>query len=194
MDHAGRVLDGDVLLALFATDLKDRGLLLADTVVVTVMSNLGFHRAMAAAGIEAQIVPVGDRHVLHALDAEGLSLGGEQSGHLIFRTLAPTGDGLLTGMILADLVVRRGPLCELADEAWHRVPQELVNVPSEHFDDQRVRALFDELCESHAVSGADVRLLIRPSGTEPVVRVMIEALDADLVDTFSERLQELFVA
>ena len=145
VDHAGRVLDGDVLLALFATDLKDRGLLLADTVVVTVMSNLGFHRAMAAAGIEERIVPVGDRHVLHALDAEGLSLGGEQSGHVIFRDRATTGDGLLTGILLAELVTRSGrSLAELAAQA--RDPER--NLMPALMDAARARATLGEVTQT----------------------------------------------
>ena len=193
VDAKGNVRDGDDLMVVLAQDFSARHQL-GGGLVVTSMSNLGLHRALKAVDIRVIETDVGDRNVLRALDELSWPFGGEQSGHLIFRTLAPTGDGLLTGMILADLVVRRGPLCELADEAWRRVPQELINVAAEHFDDHRVRGLFDELCESHGVANADVRLLIRPSGTEPVVRVMIEALDADFVSAFSARLQELFVA
>jgi phosphoglucosamine mutase len=193
VDSKGNVRDGDDLMVVFALDFAQRHQL-GGGLVVTSMSNLGLHRALKAADIRVIETDVGDRNVLRALDELAWPFGGEQSGHLIFRNLAPTGDGLLTGMMLADLVVRRGPLSELAEDAWHRVPQELVNVASEHFDEQRVRHLFNELCEVHAVSSADVRLLIRPSGTEPVVRVMIEALDADFVGAFAERLQELFVA
>jgi len=193
VDAKGNVRDGDDLMVVFALDFSQRHQL-GGGLVVTTMSNLGLHRALKVADIRVIETDVGDRNVLRALDELSWPFGGEQSGHLIFRTLAPTGDGLLTGMILADLVVRRGPLCELADEAWHRVPQELINVASEHFDDQRVRGVFDELCQVHDVSSADVRLLIRPSGTEPVMRVMIEALNADFVNAFTERLQELFVA
>ena len=104
VDAAGNVVDGDRLLALFATDLAQRGLLVGGTVVVTVMTNLGFHEAMAAAGVNVHTVGVGDRYVLEALDAKGWALGGEQSGHIVFRALATTGDGVLSGLLLADLV------------------------------------------------------------------------------------------
>ncbi|MDP9387574.1 MAG: phosphoglucosamine mutase, partial [Actinomycetota bacterium] len=129
VDGAGGVVDGDHILALCALDLQRRGRLRGGTVVVTVMTNLGFRRAMEAAGIAVHETPVGDRHVLAALDGGGWSLGGEQSGHLVFRDLATTGDGILTGVQLLDLVARRGrPLAELAGEAMTRLPQVLHNV------------------------------------------------------------------
>ncbi len=110
VDHTGRIVDGDVLLALFALDLAERGRLAGNTVAVTVMTNLGFRLAMEARGIGVRETDVGDRHVLAALDADGLSLGGEQSGHIIFRSVSTTGDGTLTGIALADLVRAVGPL------------------------------------------------------------------------------------
>ncbi|MFP5376443.1 MAG: phosphoglucosamine mutase, partial [Acidimicrobiia bacterium] len=129
VDGTGAVVDGDHLIALCAVDLRRRGRLAGDTVVVTVMTNLGFRLAMEAAGIAVHETPVGDRHVLEALDANGWSLGGEQSGHLVFRELATTGDGILTGLQLLDLVARQGrPLSELAAEAMTRLPQVLKNV------------------------------------------------------------------
>ena len=130
VDHNGTVVDGDVLLALFALDLAERGHLAANTVVVTVMTNLGFRLAMEARGIAVRETDVGDRHVLAALDADGLSLGGEQSGHIIFRARSTTGDGILTGIALADLVQRAGrSLADLSAGLVERVPQRLVNVP-----------------------------------------------------------------
>ncbi len=130
VDGTGTLIGGDELLALFAVDLADRGQLAGNTVVVTVMTNLGFRLAMAERGILVKETPVGDRHVLAALDVDGLALGGEQSGHIVFRQLATTGDGLLTGLVLADLVTRMGkPLSELVDGVVIRVPQVLVNVP-----------------------------------------------------------------
>ena len=108
VDATGALVDGDSLVALFAGDLADRGQLAGNTVVVTVMTNLGFRRAMAERGVLVKETDVGDRHVLAALDKEGFSLGGEQSGHIIFRRLATTGDGLLTGLVLADLLARTG--------------------------------------------------------------------------------------
>ena len=101
VDHLGRILDGDQIMAMCATDMRDRGCLSDDTVVVTVMSNLGFRRAMADAGIEVVDTAVGDRHVLEALEGRGLSLGGEQSGHIVFRDLSTTGDGLLSAVAAA---------------------------------------------------------------------------------------------
>ena len=130
VDHTGAIVDGDVLLALFALDLADRGQLAGNTVVVTVMTNLGFRLTMEGRGIAVRETDVGDRHVLAALDADGLSLGGEQSGHIIFRSRSTTGDGTLTGIVLADLMRRSGrSLADLAHGLVVRVPQVLVNVP-----------------------------------------------------------------
>ncbi len=129
VDHTGRVVDGDEIIALCALDMSARGMLANDTVVVTVMSNLGFHRAMAAAGITVEQTAVGDRHVLAALAAGGHSLGGEQSGHIVFADRATTGDGLLAAIMLIDLVIRAGrSLADLAGAAMTRLPQVLVNV------------------------------------------------------------------
>jgi phosphoglucosamine mutase len=169
--------DGDEILALMAADLRARGRLAGQAVVVTVMSNLGYKLAMEAAGIHVVETKVGDRYVLEALAEGGYSLGGEQSGHIIFTDLASTGDGVLTGLLLADLVHRAGrPLRELAADAMQKLPQVLLNVrvpnPKRALDDTTVAA---------AVRGVEARLagkgrvLLRPSGTEPLVRVMVEA-------------------
>jgi phosphoglucosamine mutase len=192
VDAQGTVRDGDDLMTLFALDFASRGLL-GGGLVVTSMSNLGLHRALTKSGVAIVETDVGDRNVLIALEENSWPFGGEQSGHLIFRDLAPTGDGLLTGLLLAELVVRNGPLATQASEAWHRVPQALVNVARETYDDEVVRAIFEELRASHNVESVDVRLLIRPSGTEPVVRIMIEALDAAFVDEFVARLRTFSV-
>ena len=111
---------------------------------------------------------------------------------MIFRDLAPTGDGLLTGLLLAELIVRRGPLADLAGSAWRRVPQQLFSVSREHYNEPAVQELFEELLSHYGVERDDVRLLVRPSGTEPVVRVMIEALNAEFVEAFCERLTSLY--
>ena len=182
VDHTGAVVDGDVLLALFALDLAGRGQLAGNTVVVTVMTNLGFRLAMEAHGIGVRETDVGDRHVLAALDADGLALGGEQSGHIVFRTRSTTGDGILTGIALADLVQRSGrPLADLADGLVERVPQVLVNVP-----DPPTRAawptateVWEAVAEAEAELGHEGRVLLRASGTEPLVRVMVEAREED---------------
>jgi phosphoglucosamine mutase len=182
VDHAGAIVDGDVLLALFALDLSERGRLAGNTVVVTVMTNLGFRLAMEAKGIGVRETDVGDRHVLAALDADGLSLGGEQSGHIIFRSLSTTGDGVLTGLALGELMRRSGrSLAELSDGLVVRVPQVLVNVPipqPERLTD--CAEVWEAVVRAEAELGHDGRVLLRASGTEPLVRVMVEArLEAD---------------
>jgi phosphoglucosamine mutase len=177
VDHTGAIVDGDVLLALFALDLAERGRLAGNTVVVTVMTNLGFRLAMEARGISVRETDVGDRHVLAALDADGLSLGGEQSGHIIFRSLSTTGDGILTGLALADLMRRSGrSLADLADGLVERVPQILVNVPipqPERLAD--CTEVWEAVARAEAELGHEGRVLLRASGTEPLVRVMVEA-------------------
>ena len=177
VDHDGSVVDGDVLLALFAFDLAERGHLAGNTVAVTVMTNLGFRLAMEARGIAVRETDVGDRHVLAALDADGLSLGGEQSGHIIFRARSTTGDGILTGIALADLVLRAGrSLAALSAGLVERVPQRLVNVPipqPERLADST--EVWEAVVKAEAELGHEGRVLLRPSGTEPFVRVMVEA-------------------
>jgi phosphoglucosamine mutase len=191
----GTVVSGDHTLALFATDLRDRGALAHDTVVVTVMTNLGFHRAMAAAGVQVVTTAVGDRSVLEALDGGGYSLGGEQSGHIIFADLSTTGDGLLAAVLLADLVQRHGrSLGELAAAAMTALPQVLVNVRVEApMPDvaERVRTTLDAV---QVDLGDDGRVLVRPSGTEPVVRVMVEATTVDRAERAAQQLADAVAA
>jgi phosphoglucosamine mutase len=190
VDHTGAIADGDALLALFAVDLSSRGELTGDTVVVTVMTNLGFRLAMAERGIGVRETPVGDRHVLAALDAEGLALGGEQSGHIVFRPRATTGDGILTGLVLADLVVRAGrPLADLSAGLVVRVPQVLANVAVA--DPGRLaeaKGVWDVVAAVEAELGGTGRVLLRPSGTEPLVRVMVEAVSEDQAAEAARRL------
>ena len=193
VDATGALVDGDALLALFARDLADRGQLAGNTVVVTVMTNLGFRRAMAGRGILVKETDVGDRHVLAALDKEGFSLGGEQSGHIIFRRLATTGDGLLTGLVLADLLARTGSsLAELLDGLIEPVPQTLVNVggvDTSLFD--QVAAIAMAVEQEEAAMGETGRVLVRPSGTEPVVRVMVECTEPGVAEVVAARLHAL---
>ena len=176
VDAGGRLVDGDQLIAVCALDRQATGRLPDSTVVVTVMANLGFRQAMREAGIALVETAVGDRYVLEALEKGGWSLGGEQSGHVIFRDLATTGDGILTGLQLLDVVVRSGrPLADLASVVVRR-PQVLRNVAVETrgsvADDA---ALFAAIAEVEAGLGDAGRVLIRASGTEPVIRVMVEA-------------------
>jgi phosphoglucosamine mutase len=185
----GSVVDGDRLLCLFAVDLRARGRLPRDTLVVTVMSNVGLRLAMGEAGVRLVTTPVGDRYVLDELERGGFGLGGEQSGHIVFTELATTGDGLLSGLMLVDLVRRAGcPLSELAAAAMVRYPQVLLNVPvAERVPDvaERMRR---ELAAAERNLGTTGRVLLRPSGTEPVVRVMVEAEDLELAQAVAENL------
>jgi phosphoglucosamine mutase len=190
VDAKGNLRNGDDMAVLFSLDAQARGKLTG--VVVTVMSNLGLHRALSDRGVEIIETDVGDRNILAALEERCWDFGAEQSGHLIFRHLSPTGDGLLTGMLVADMVVRFGPLAEQCDAAWQRVPQDLINIDAREYDDALVRTMFEEECREMNVASGDVRLLIRPSGTEPLVRVMIEALDDAFVVNFSTRVRSHF--
>jgi phosphoglucosamine mutase len=178
VDARGQVVDGDQILALLAISLRDTGRLAGSTVVTTVMANLGFRKAMAAAGIEVVEVPVGDRYVLEAMREGQFVLGGEQSGHLILLDHATTGDGLLTGLQLLAVMARTGrPLHELT-QVMTRYPQVLVNVPVP--DKAEVAASADlaaAVSAARSELGASGRVLVRPSGTEQAVRVMVEALD-----------------
>ena len=197
VDGAGNMIDGDKIMAILALSMSARGKLVQNTLVATVMSNLGLKLAMANNGIDVVETGVGDRYVLERLNADGLSLGGEQSGHVIMSDYATTGDGILTGLHLAAEMKRTGKsLAELA-ECMTVYPQVLVNVRGV----DRSRTNSDEVLQ-HAVAqaeialGGDGRVLLRPSGTEPVVRVMVEAaheaqaqqLANDLAAVVKERL------
>ena len=187
------MVDGDVLLALFALDLASRGHLAGNTVVVTVMTNLGFRLAMESHGIGVRETDVGDRHVLAALDADGLALGGEQSGHIIFRNRSTTGDGILTGIALADLMCRaRRSLSYLADGLVERVPQVLLNVPIPQPGRlAECDVVWDAVASAEAELGQSGRVLLRASGTEPLVRVMVEARLEEQANDVAARLAEL---
>jgi phosphoglucosamine mutase len=176
VDADGTLVDGDQILAICSIDLAERGRLQHDTVVVTVMTNLGFRLAMRERGIQVVDTAVGDRYVLEALEAGGFSLGGEQSGHVIFRDMATTGDGLLTGVQLLDVMVRSGTtLGALAGAAMRRLPQVLRNVRVDQVDPTIVTRLAPDIARVEARLGATGRVLVRTSGTEPLIRVMVEA-------------------
>lgn len=189
VDGTGELVDGDHIIALCALDLFSRGRLANNTVVVTVMSNLGFLHAMRSAGISVEQTAVGDRHVLEALSAGGHTLGGEQSGHIIFADRSTTGDGLLAGLTLADLVMRSGrPLADLAAAAMERVPQVLVNVEVASPMPDVCERIAEEIGAVESELGDDGRVLVRPSGTEPVVRVMVEAMQPAVAELAANRL------
>ena len=189
IDELGNVVDGDRLIALAALQLRAEGRLHADTVVVTVMSNLGFHKAMAAAGINVLTTGVGDRYVLEALDARGHSLGGEQSGHIIYRDLATTGDGLLAGMRLAQFVHDGGhSLASLAGGVMTSYPQVLVNVKVRDRHPNALDEMAAEIASAESSLHGDGRILVRASGTEPLIRVMVEAATEPIAQSVAEDL------
>ncbi|PZF62280.1 phosphoglucosamine mutase [Curtobacterium sp. MCBD17_034] len=188
VDAEGNAIDGDQIMAILALSLKERGRLQDDTLVATVMSNLGLRRAMAENGIAVLETAVGDRYVLEKMVEGGYSLGGEQSGHIIFNEFATTGDGILTGLHLVAEMARTGKtLAELA-ACMTVFPQVLVNVRGvdrHGLDDDGVQRA---IAGAEAALGDTGRVLLRPSGTEPVVRVMVEAADQATAERVANEL------
>jgi phosphoglucosamine mutase len=180
VDADGRALDGDQIMVVLATELKASGQLAHGAVVVTVMSNQGFHVAMRDADIKVIETPVGDKHVSAAMRDGGYVLGGEQSGHIILLEHATTGDGVLTSLQLLSAVNRRGMSMAAAAKMMRRYPQVLVNVPGDASQlGPRVDAAVS-MAESRL--GGNGRVLVRPSGTEPAIRLMVQAADAGLAE------------
>jgi phosphoglucosamine mutase len=191
IDAAGELVDGDHIIAICAIDRHERGVLAGDSVVVTVMTNLGFRLAMDKRGIHVVETQVGDRYVLEALESRRLHLGGEQSGHVIFRDLATTGDGLLTALQVLDVVTRSGrSLADLAGEAMTRLPQVLRNVRVTERDPAIAERLAGPIAAVEARLGDHGRVLVRASGTEPLVRVMVEAPTEDEAEAAADELIE----
>ncbi|KND34753.1 MULTISPECIES: phosphoglucosamine mutase [Streptomyces] len=192
VDHEGDEVDGDQILAVLALAMRERGELHSDTVVATVMSNLGFKLALEREGLRLVQAAVGDRYVLEEMKEHGYTLGGEQSGHVIISDHATTGDGTLTGLLLAARVAQTGrTLRELAG-VMERLPQVLVNVPD--VDRSRVGSsaeLAAAVAEAESELGATGRVLLRPSGTEPLVRVMVEAADIEQARAVAGRLADV---
>ncbi|GGO90053.1 phosphoglucosamine mutase [Nocardioides phosphati] len=192
VDAAGNVVDGDQILCILATSLKEQGRLAGDTVVATVMSNLGFNRAMAAAGINVVSTKVGDRYVLEAMKAGSFSLGGEQSGHVIMSDYATTGDGVLTALHLLERMAVTGQSIASLASAMTRLPQVLVNVKGVDKDrcdsDDVLLAAVDE---ATATLGDEGRVLLRASGTEPLVRVMVEATSETEAHAVADKLADV---
>ncbi|MCX6460405.1 MAG: phosphoglucosamine mutase [Actinobacteria bacterium] len=191
VDAAGQIVDGDQLLALLALALRDRGELANDTVVATVMANLGFRHAMSQAGIAVVETAVGDRYVLEEMRRDGHILGGEQSGHIVMGRHANTGDGVLTALhTLARMAEVNATLAEVAG-VMTRLPQVLINVPG--VDKSRVESdpvVQGAVLEAATALGSSGRVLLRPSGTEPVVRVMVEAVDAAQAEQVAQDLAQ----
>ncbi|HET7174241.1 MAG TPA: phosphoglucosamine mutase [Nocardioidaceae bacterium] len=196
-DASGRLVDGDQLLAILALAMRERGELSADTVVTTVMSNLGFVRAMQAEGIRVLQTSVGDRYVLEAMQKGAFTLGGEQSGHIIVGNHATTGDGVLAALRVAARLATTGrPLAELA-AVMTRLPQVLVNVTGDPAREPGQSGVADAaadpgfveaLARAEAELGESGRVLVRPSGTEPVVRVMVEAVTEHQAQRIADEL------
>jgi phosphoglucosamine mutase len=195
VDAQGNVVDGDQIMAILAIAMNERGVLKDNTLVATVMSNLGLKRAMADHGIRMLETAVGDRYVLEALNEHGLSLGGEQSGHVIMTKFATTGDGILTGLHLVAEVARTGKtLAELAS-VMTVYPQILVNVRGvDHHSLAGNAVVAAAVSSAEAELGETGRVLLRPSGTEPMVRVMVEALDQETADRVAQRLADIVKA
>jgi phosphoglucosamine mutase len=195
VDATGSIVDGDQILAVLTLAMRESGHLIDDTVVATVMSNLGFRQAMKREGIHVVETAVGDRYVLEAMRAGGFSLGGEQSGHVVMLDYATTGDGLLTALHLLGRVAAVGkPLAELA-AVMDRLPQVMINVTG--VDKARVddcAALLAAVAQAEDELGDSGRVLLRSSGTEPLVRVMVEATSQDVARTFAERLAGVVTA
>jgi phosphoglucosamine mutase len=189
-DAEGGIVDGDQVLAACALDLRDRGVLPAATVVTTVMSNLGFHHAMRRAGINVVSSKVGDRYVLEDMVRTGAVLGGEQSGHVIFRDRASTGDGLLTAARFLVLAARTGRSVRDLASVMHRYPQRMINVAVRDGSVARADGVARAVAEAEGALGADGRVLVRASGTEPIVRVMVEASSEDLASEHAERIAD----
>ena len=192
IDAQGNVIDGDQIMAILAVSMAERGVLADRTLVATVMSNLGLKRAMTANGIRVIDTAVGDRYVLEALAEHGLSLGGEQSGHVIMTKFATTGDGILTGLHLAAEMARTGKtIAELAS-VMTVYPQVLVNVRGvDHHSLRSDVVIAAAVAEATAALGDSGRVLLRPSGTEPMVRVMVEAEHQDEAERIAHELADV---
>lgn len=189
VDATGAVVDGDVIMAILAIGMSEAGELVDNTLVATVMSNLGLHLAMRGAGIEVRTTGVGDRYVLEELRAGGFSLGGEQSGHVVLPDFGTTGDGTLTGLRLMGRMVKTGQTLRDLGAVLTVLPQVLINVAGVD-----KKAVAESETVADAVRAAEVelgetgRVLLRPSGTEPVVRVMVEAADSITARRIAESL------
>lgn len=191
VDAHGRVIDGDAIMVVLALAMRDAGELAADTLVTTVMSNMGLHLAMRSAGIEVRTTAVGDRYVLEELRAGRYTLGGEQSGHIVLPAFGTTGDGIVTGLRLMSRMAQTGMTLAALAEPMRTLPQVLINV--EVADKVRVAAspsVRTAVAAVEAELGDTGRILLRPSGTEQVVRVMVEAADEDTAQQLAARVAD----
>jgi len=188
---AGKVVNGDAVLLAAGRALLAAGHLPGNTVVATVMSNLGLERALAGDGIRMVRTPVGDKYVLEEMERLGAMLGGEQSGHVIFREYSTTGDGMLTALRLFEIARRAGMTLDELTADLRTYPQKLVNIRvRERKDFQQVPAIAEEIRRAEEEMGDTGRVLVRYSGTEPLARVMVEAAQPEHVDRFTARIAE----
>ncbi|MDE0233827.1 MAG: phosphoglucosamine mutase [bacterium] len=196
VDETGAIVDGDFLMAILARHLQRDGRLRPPLVVATVMSNLGFRLAMASQGIETALTKVGDRYVREEMNRRGAVLGGEQSGHIILGSLAVTGDGLLTALQLLEVVALSGKrLAELRSEAMERFPQVLVNVGVDRpWEVEGFPEVWEAVSQVGEELGDTGRVLVRPSGTEPLVRVMVECRESELAERYARDLAGVVAA
>jgi phosphoglucosamine mutase len=191
VDENGSPVDGDRILALCATRLHEAGELKNNLLIATVMANLGFRRALEERGIEVFAAPVGDKFVAEAMADRGAILGGEQSGHVIFGAHSTTGDGLLTGLQVANAVATSSSTLSRLTDIFESYPQVLINVTvADRTALEGAEALWDEVRMAESKLGEDGRVLLRASGTEPLVRVMVEAADPEVARAVAEGLAE----
>jgi len=188
VDERGELVDGDQIMVMTALDWHARKMLRNDAIAVTVMSNLGLRRALAAGGVAVVETPVGDRSVTAAMATRDLAIGGEQSGHIVFADLATTGDGVLTGLIVADLVARREVALSTLAASMTRLPQVLVNVRLARKIDLAEPGLSQAVGAVEAELGDRGRVLVRSSGTEPLLRVMVEAPTSSEAEAAAARI------
>jgi len=192
VDHEGNLIDGDFIMAILASSWKEQGRLKKDTVVATVMSNLGFMRAMESLGINVPTTAVGDRYVLEQMIAQDYALGGEQSGHVIMRDFANTGDGILTALQLMQAVISSGKSLKELSQVMKRFPQSLINVEGVKKENLASSTVISNEIKRHeAALGKSGRILVRASGTEALVRVMVEAESNEVADIITSEIASL---
>ena len=192
VDENGEVVDGDHMMAICALKLQREGKLIDDTLVATVMSNIGLHQAMKKAGIRIEVTAVGDRYVLENMRANGYVLGGEQSGHIIFSDVATTGDGLVTALQIVQAVAQSGKKLSELSACMVTFPQLLVNVRVKTKAGWETNeAILTAIREGEAQLGDAGRILVRPSGTEPLIRVMAEGPTAEVLDTIVGKIADV---
>ena len=192
VDSEGEIIDGDHLMAIFANDMNDRGVLRDETAVVSVMTNLGFHLAMKELNINTHVTPVGDRHISQALQKNNWSLGGEQSGHIIFPDIATTGDGILTALQILDVLKRSEKTSkELSQSSMQKSPQSLRAVTLPIIETEIISEMKPFIDEIERSLGDTGRVLVRLSGTEPILRIMVEAPMQKQVDAYAKQLVEI---